>query len=179
VLSSRVILAQHPRRPPASFLGLAPTSHSPSPVLLPAYRSPLTCPDPVGNGDGVLLSSSNFQPSTFDFRPPHLPKSFNCNTYNSLRKCCKQKTYVLAKPFRCNTYKKRGVGYSASLLKIAIPARSRHSRIRRGGRSESQVQFRSPRWEVGKWAELLRAYAVLSGGRERLSRSAGWKPNRV
>src|SRR6267378_3720993 len=35
-------------------------------------------------------------------------KSFSCNTYGSPRKCCKQKTYGLAKPFRCNTYKKQG-----------------------------------------------------------------------
>src|SRR5713226_3946926 len=35
-------------------------------------------------------------------------KSFSCNTYGSPRKCCKQKTYGLAKPFRCNTYKKHG-----------------------------------------------------------------------
>ena len=40
-----------------------------------------------------------------------LLKSFNCNTYESPRKCCKQKTYGLAKPFRCNTYKNhRGGG---------------------------------------------------------------------
>jgi hypothetical protein len=35
-------------------------------------------------------------------------KSFSCNTYGSPRKCCKQKTYRLAKPFRCNTYKNSG-----------------------------------------------------------------------
>jgi len=35
-------------------------------------------------------------------------KSFSCNTYGPPRKCCKQKTYVPAKPFRCNTYKKQG-----------------------------------------------------------------------
>ena len=35
-------------------------------------------------------------------------KSFRCNTYASPRKCCKQRTYGLAKPFRCNTYKKPG-----------------------------------------------------------------------
>jgi hypothetical protein len=39
-----------------------------------------------------------------------LLKSFSCNTYESPRKCCKQKTYGLAKPFRCNTYKKHGGG---------------------------------------------------------------------
>ncbi len=36
-------------------------------------------------------------------------KSFSCNTYESPRKCCKQKTYAKAKPFRCNTYTKQGV----------------------------------------------------------------------
>src|SRR5258708_802271 len=41
---------------------------------------------------------------------PYPPKSFSCNTYGSPRKCCKQKTYVVAKPFRCTTYKKPGVG---------------------------------------------------------------------
>src|SRR5260370_11674669 len=50
-----------------------------------------------------------------DHRPLTTPrscfKSFSCNTYGPPRKCCKQKTYALAKPFRCNTYKKhRGVG---------------------------------------------------------------------
>jgi hypothetical protein len=35
-------------------------------------------------------------------------KSFSCNTYVSPRKCCKQRTYGLAKSFRCNTYKKQG-----------------------------------------------------------------------
>jgi hypothetical protein len=40
------------------------------------------------------------------------PKSFRCNTYGSPRKCCKQKTYGLAKPFRCSTYKKHGGGGS-------------------------------------------------------------------
>ena len=41
-------------------------------------------------------------------------KSFSRNTYGSTRKCCKQKTYGLAKPFRCNTYKKTGGGYPFS-----------------------------------------------------------------
>ena len=34
------------------------------------------------------------------------PNFFSCNTYGSPRKCCKQRTYGIAKPFRCNTYKK-------------------------------------------------------------------------
>ncbi len=37
-------------------------------------------------------------------------KSFSCNTYRPPRKCCKQKTYGLAKLFTCNTYKKHGGG---------------------------------------------------------------------
>src|SRR5580704_8782 len=41
---------------------------------------------------------------------PH--KSFSRNTYGSLRKCCKQKTYSKTTSFRCNTYKKHGVGAS-------------------------------------------------------------------
>ena len=42
--------------------------------------------------------------------PRYCLKSFRCNTYGPPRKCCKQKTYALAKPFRCNTYKKPGGG---------------------------------------------------------------------
>src|SRR5712664_404306 len=47
-------------------------------------------------------------------------------------KCCKQKTYALAKPFRCNTYKKHGGGGAAvEFLKqnfncMEIPTESRH-----------------------------------------------------
>src|SRR5260370_7393764 len=33
-------------------------------------------------------------------------KSFSCNTYESPRKCCKQKTYALAKLFTCNRVEK-------------------------------------------------------------------------
>src|SRR6266481_3637173 len=86
-------VAQHPRLPLASFLGLAPTcteqtggtSHSPIPVLLPTDDCPLV--------------SAHYW-----------VKSFRCNTYGSPRKCCKQTTYGFAKPFRCNTYKKHGGG---------------------------------------------------------------------
>src|SRR6266851_8927102 len=46
-------------------------------------------------------------------------KSFSRNTYGSPRKCCKQKTYGLAKPFRCKTNKKhRGWGGRGPLLTI-------------------------------------------------------------
>src|SRR5713226_2881100 len=39
-----------------------------------------------------------------------LRKCFNCNTYGSPRKCCKQKTYRMANSFRCNTYQKGAGG---------------------------------------------------------------------
>jgi hypothetical protein len=45
-----------------------------------------------------------------------LRKSFNCNTYASPRKCCRQKTYGMAKSFSCNTYKKHGVPPSSQKL---------------------------------------------------------------
>ena len=35
-------------------------------------------------------------------------KPFICNTYESPRKCCKQKTYGQTNSFRCNTYKNTG-----------------------------------------------------------------------
>jgi hypothetical protein len=53
-------------------------------------------------------------------RDHHCFKSFSCNTYGSPRKCCKQKTYFLAKPFRCNTYKKQGVGQSRAIFHLTV-----------------------------------------------------------
>src|SRR5882762_7970089 len=98
MLSSRVILAQHSCQPLAPFFAPIPTCperargilHSLSPVLLTHHHCPPTRPDPVG----------------VPFH--HCFNSFTCNTYEPPRKCCKQKTYVLAKPFRCNTYKNTG-----------------------------------------------------------------------
>jgi hypothetical protein len=46
-------------------------------------------------------------------------KFFRCNTYGSPRKCCKQKTYGMAKLFRCNTYKKHGEGVQSLLTSTA------------------------------------------------------------
>ncbi len=57
----------------------------------------------------IALSSSP-DPVGVTARP--CSKSFTCNTYSPPRKCCKQKTYGLAKPFRCNTYKKQGGSFS-------------------------------------------------------------------
>ncbi len=61
-----------------------------------------------GGGRGAFLGFqlSTVQPSNI---PTWLdPKLFTCNTYEPLRKCCKQKTYSETKSFRCNTYKKQG-----------------------------------------------------------------------
>jgi len=122
-------VAQHPRPLLASFPGLTPTrperdrriacpllvlpaptlSGSPDrpvPILsgrfwpgrkessIPpsADHCPLTCPDHVG------------------VTAPSRSKSFRCNTYESPRKCCKQKTYSLPESFRCNLQKTRGRG---------------------------------------------------------------------
>ena len=108
MLFSPVYIESHPRRSPNSFLGLTPTCpeqtrgiyHSPSPILLPTdHRSSTSVVerrsrpgrDPVG-----VTAHYRFN-------------SFSCNIYGSPRKCCKQKTYGVAKPFRCNIYKKHGV----------------------------------------------------------------------
>src|SRR5216684_7457460 len=60
-------------------------------------------------------------------------KSFSCNTYESPRKCCKQKTYGPAKPFRCNTYKKHGGGVQL-LLTRNTKTRLYPAGVRYGGR---------------------------------------------
>src|SRR6266850_1626361 len=58
------------------------------PLFLLTDHRPLNCPGPVGVTAHYCLNS------------------FSC-TYGSPRKCCKQKTYGIAKPFRC-TYKNMG-----------------------------------------------------------------------
>src|SRR6266481_8767674 len=60
---------------------------------------------------------------------------FRNNTSGTLRMCCKQKTYAIAKPFRCNTYKKPGVG---GLFSFPSPPSARNPGrllVRRQGRS--------------------------------------------
>src|SRR5712692_3647389 len=100
------VCLDHPRSTCHDFVGKIPTLSERAasdprplvslqftpPIFLLTDLCPLTCPDPVGVTAHYLL---NF---------------FSCNTYGPPRKCCKQKTYGLAKPFRCNTYKKHGVG---------------------------------------------------------------------
>ena len=56
-----------------------------------------------------LIPPRSSRPSPFPSRQHFAPhKSFNCNTYESPRKCCKQKTYNRAKLFRCNLRKTGG-----------------------------------------------------------------------
>jgi hypothetical protein len=51
--------------------------------------------------------------------------SFRLRTYEASCKCCKQKTYSIAKSFRCNTYKKQRGG-GASLLFPHSPLNTRY-----------------------------------------------------
>ncbi len=59
----------------------------------------------------LLIPPKSSHPSPLLYRQQSAPhKSFSCNTYESPRKCCKQKTYTIAKSFRFRTYKKQGGG---------------------------------------------------------------------
>src|SRR6266446_1974211 len=60
------------------------------------------CP-PVSPSNSFKIPLSH--PVTFS-PTARLRKSFSCNTYESPRKCCKQKTYGKAKSFRCNIYER-------------------------------------------------------------------------
>jgi len=64
--------------------------------------------DPRSNSLKVFSSQSVTLSPT-----DRLRKSFICNTYETPRKCCKQKTYGKANSFSCNTYKKQGLGVAA------------------------------------------------------------------
>src|SRR6266478_845155 len=87
-----------------------------------------------------LLNVPAFQPSGFQTFQNCL-KPFTCNIYRSPRKCCKQKTYGLAKPFRCNTYKKQGG--SSFKPKVLLPAPlSRRSEAQTFGRFNGQASRR-------------------------------------
>src|SRR5258708_30101631 len=93
-----VYSASHPRRVRNSFPGLTPS-------LCPALVPPASV-------SSRSLVSKSFPYLVTSLLPYFLfSKSFNCNTYGSPCKCCKQKTYGLAKSFRCNTYKKPGEGF--------------------------------------------------------------------
>ena len=78
-------------------------------VLLTEHAAKHAHPERASGVEGSLLAAS--RPSQLLSRQQAAPVSLlaaTLNTYGSPRKCCKQKTYSLAKPFRCNTYKKLG-----------------------------------------------------------------------
>ncbi len=115
MLSSYVILAQHPRQ----FFSAKPSRSRclcfrlfsrPSSKSLP-FNS-FADPHPLTTIESYLYKNMGRRGVR---GCPRITvhscfKSFSCNTYGPPRKCCKQKTYGLAKPFRCNTYKKPGGG---------------------------------------------------------------------
>ncbi len=68
-------------------------------IVMPLNPSPFNAPL-------ALSLSCHFPFSHFHFLPSLTP--FRINTYEISRKCCKQRTYRIAKSFICNTYKKHG-----------------------------------------------------------------------
>src|SRR5713101_937188 len=80
-------------------------------------------------------------------------KSFNCNTYGSPRKCCKQKTYGLTKPFRCNTYKKQGGG--CRLLISQFYRQRRRPAYKSGVQLAAGLTFQLPPEKILKIAHLV------------------------
>jgi len=120
MLDSLVNIASHPRQPLDFFSRLTPIPR-PLPLNSHGIKS-FTDPHPLtflesycfenSCGEGAFPAFRPWSvqaPSVFTFSPTlRLHKSFRCNAYGSLPKCCKQKAYGLAKSFRCNTYKKSG-----------------------------------------------------------------------
>ncbi len=74
-------------------------------------------------------------------------KSFNCNTYGSPRKCCKQKTYVLAKPFRQRRWDVQTCGRSDVFPPVPLQPKAFGVTICKGARflHGPGKQLRSPR----------------------------------
>jgi len=107
MLSPFVYLECHPRR-----------IVSPSPRDLGGRRLPRPCRGVSALDCSFSYVFPNFQLSTVDSQPPLFPKSFSCNTYRSPHKCCKQKTYGIARFVRCNTYKKPGYVPQAKTFSI-------------------------------------------------------------
>ena len=80
-------------------------------VLTNRFKSCTSVPAFLRNGACVPCNEST---------PRYCFKSFSCNTYESPRKCCKQKTYGPTKSFSCNTYKKHG-GQVVSTSNLPFP----------------------------------------------------------
>src|SRR5713226_6989305 len=115
--------------------------------------------------------------------PNTYPLSFHMLVHSFALFCTQQKPNPhVFKRFRTLRQKTEAWGYPCTISNSArfiIPGHSHRSEIRRGALLESPMQLLAPRSASGNRAELLRDCAVLSDGRERLSRSAGWKHNRV
>src|SRR5580700_5640685 len=99
MLSSPVYIEAYPR-PPLSQPHLASISFCLSqPSNVPTFKRPNDL-----RSNSLEISASQFVTLSPTQRPR---KSFSCNTYETPRKCCKQKTYSKTNSFRCNTYKKQ------------------------------------------------------------------------
>jgi len=168
-----VFIERHPRRSRASFHGLTsipcPLSPKSLPLNLFADPHPLNlvtsifyknsggraypelhspaCPDLIGDPVGITAR-------------PRL-KSFNCNTYEPPHKCCKQKTYAIAKPFRCNTYKKPG-GTSSKPNNFLSPLVSRRSNVRTSRPVPSNSPYTLPSFVSCK-SSICHSYANTGG----------------
>ena len=81
------------------------------------WHGSFPCLAPYGAPPGSLSNFSKFfPPLPVTFSPTvRSRKSFSRNTYGSLRKWCKQRTYGMAKSFRSNTYKNWGEGCNGPL----------------------------------------------------------------
>ncbi len=121
MLPCSLIVRAHPRLPLASPPSAGQSRRS-FPYIVTSLLPYLTiaCPDLVLPLIPVLLFAGHFSlvieapVQCWSGDPDRVGtahycfKSFSCNTYGLPCKCCKQKTYGLAKPFRCSTYRKHG-----------------------------------------------------------------------
>src|SRR6266446_9790236 len=58
---------------------------------------------PRGHSNSLKI----FPPHSVTLSPAERPhKPFSCNTYGSLRRCCKQRIYTISKSFSCNRVEK-------------------------------------------------------------------------
>ena len=146
MLSFLLIVSRHARRfalLPASRLSFHHRHSQPSKsrqIISFANPHPLTLLESyrfknmAGRGHSRCSDLRKFRRSNVPHSPESCPylfisllpcflllKSFSCNTYGSPRKCCKQKTYGLAKPFRCNTYENHGGGVHLFRIYPRIP----------------------------------------------------------
>jgi hypothetical protein len=109
VLSSYVILAHHPRRPLASFLGVVPISHSSSALLLPTDHCPLLTIE-LSPLDATLMDISASVANkrlTARLSPSNATLTKKQGGGYSRRSCCSPKSLPhnsFADPHRLNPY---------------------------------------------------------------------------